>query len=78
MCTEPDWKTWSDEFLQELYYTPSDQRATLVEAHLKRAEARGYTRGCEHGWVDTLESDMIYQRLNDRRGTIPYDIDKED
>lgn len=38
----------------------------------------GYMDGQEHGWVDTLESDVVYQRLNDGRESIPYDFEKED
>ena len=46
-----DYDKWAEALLEEIYYCPENQRATLVCDHLQKAFKRGYKDGLENGWA---------------------------
>lgn len=45
-----DYNEWAANLLEEIYYTPQDQRISLLKEHLEKAHRRGYTDGAENDW----------------------------
>jgi hypothetical protein len=56
---KPNYDMWAEALLQEIYYAPEDQRASVVKAALLQASKRGYAEGSDWGWRDAQENDML-------------------
>ena len=54
---KPEYTQWAEALLQEIYYTPEELRASLVETHLLKAVQRGYTDAVENDWWKKQESE---------------------
>lgn len=57
-----DYNEWAANLLEEIYYTPQDQRISLLKEHLEKAHKRGYTDGAENDWWKRIEEEKKLNR----------------
>lgn len=55
-----DYSEWAKRLLEEIYYAPEDHRESVIEDHLKKAAARGYTDGADNGWWHEMERESYH------------------
>lgn len=60
-----DYNKWAINLLEEIYYAPEEQRASIIEEHLNKAHRRGYTDGSQNEWWKVQEREMTWEDKKD-------------